>query len=121
MAGQSNDLLAFAAVSRFDMYRSQYRDTYGNQWRIDAIGVPDVVAQFVERPALFIEARPLSEEEAKQLQAQLEARAKSYEPGPAIEQEWREVPMLDVSVTLEFLTDEKSPYAVSFLIDPRMN
>src|SRR5215207_2125172 len=119
MSGKPNLQADFVEHGK-DRYRSRYQDASGNRWRVDVTGDSDVVKWFIEHRPCYCHATPTKLEVVTQQIAQVtEAFAETIDKlGDA-----RAVasPSLDLTIALEELADQTSPYVVKIEIDPPLS
>lgn len=135
MPGKTNDLLNQTDLFQLQQVRYHQPDAQGNVWWVDIVGRADAASasfEFAQSRAVFVEARPITPEQARELVAGWGARRaerrrnpeRPPEKQPADEPNKAErqtgfVPY-KATISLDQLAITTRPFLVSFEIDPRL-
>ena len=131
MPGKTNDRLNQTDLIQLQQVRYHQPDAQGNIWWVDIVAGtdPDSASfEFAQSRAVFVEARPISPEQARDLAAgwserRAERRRNPERPAdelPAKAERRAGFVPYKATISLDRLVIDTRPYLVSFEIDPRL-
>lgn len=135
MPGKTNDRLNQTDLFQLQQVRYHQPDAQGNVWWVDIVASADAASasfEFAQSRAVFVEARPITAEQARDLAARwserrAERRRNPERPPEDAPEDTPNKPErragfvpYKATISLDRLAIDTRPYLVSFEIDPRL-